>query len=53
MVTFKAWSAKPEHGKIVDAILCGDGHAAAVAAYGHVSIVGAASIVFAKASDSE
>ncbi len=42
-----------EHGKIVDAILCGDGHAAAVAAYGHVSIVGAASIVFAKASDSE
>ncbi len=40
-----------EHGKIVEAILCGDGQAAAAAAYGHVSIVGAASIVFARASE--
>ncbi|MDQ0455793.1 GntR family transcriptional regulator [Rhizobium paknamense] len=37
-----------EHGRIVDAILCGDGQGAASAAYSHVSIVGAASIVFAR-----
>lgn len=40
-----------EHGKIVDAILCGAGQAAASAAYSHVSIVGAASIIFARHED--
>ncbi len=40
-----------EHDKIVEAILCGAGPAAASAAYSHVSIVGAASIIFAKHED--
>lgn len=40
-----------EHGKIVEAILCGAGPTAASAAYSHVSIVGAASIIFAKHED--